>query len=67
MRYVSSGVEVFMEGKNKIFNMKNPNDLETITNIHSYDSDDDEDIALDESDTDDKEHISEREGDSESE
>ncbi|GFU42525.1 hypothetical protein NPIL_195571, partial [Nephila pilipes] len=46
--------------KNKIFNMKNPIDLETIRNMLLCDSDEDEDIVLDESDTDEVEHISER-------
>ncbi|GFT43105.1 hypothetical protein NPIL_699431 [Nephila pilipes] len=40
--------------------MKNPNDLEIIRNILLRDSDDDEDIVLDESDTDGEEHVSER-------
>ncbi|GFT56356.1 hypothetical protein NPIL_164261 [Nephila pilipes] len=56
-----------MEGKNKIFNMKNPNDFETIRNMLSCDSDDDDDIVLDEIDIEEEEHISEREEDSESE
>ncbi|GFT33409.1 hypothetical protein NPIL_695851 [Nephila pilipes] len=40
--------------------MKNPNDLETIRNIILINSDDEEDIALDEIDAD-EEHISEGE------
>ncbi|GFT65626.1 hypothetical protein NPIL_149421 [Nephila pilipes] len=42
-----------MAGKDKIFNMKDPNDFETIRNILLCDSDDDN-IVLDESDTDEK-------------
>ncbi|GFS75852.1 hypothetical protein NPIL_594451 [Nephila pilipes] len=56
-----------MAGKNEIFNMKDYNDHETIKNMFLCDSEDDEDIGLDESDTDENEHISEREENSESE
>ncbi|GFT58491.1 hypothetical protein NPIL_266221, partial [Nephila pilipes] len=53
--------------KNEIFNVKDHNDVDTIKNMFLCDSDDDEDIALDESDTNEEEHILEREDDSESE
>jgi hypothetical protein len=50
-----------------MFNMNNPNDFEAIGNMLLCDSDDyEEDIVLSESDTDEEEHVSEREGDSES-
>ncbi|GFT75491.1 hypothetical protein NPIL_274771 [Nephila pilipes] len=54
-------------GKNKIFIKKDPNGIETIRNILLCHSDEQEDIVLDENDTDEEEHISGREDDSESE
>ncbi|GFS71353.1 hypothetical protein NPIL_127031 [Nephila pilipes] len=57
----------FMAGENKIFNMKNPIDLDIIRNMLLCDNNEEEDIVLDESDTDEEENISEREDDSESE
>ncbi|GFU47410.1 hypothetical protein NPIL_82521 [Nephila pilipes] len=56
-----------MAGRNKTFNMKDPNDLETKINMLLCDSDDEEDILSNESDRDEEEHFSEREVDSESE
>ncbi|GFT62017.1 hypothetical protein NPIL_326951 [Nephila pilipes] len=56
-----------MTGKSKPFNMKNPHDLLTIRNILSCNIDDEEDVVLDEGDTEEEEDISEREDDSESE
>lgn len=47
--------------------MNNPNDLETMRNVLLCDNDDDEDILLDVSETDEEEHVSGREGDSGSE
>ena len=43
--------------------MKDPNDPQTIKKLVLCDSDDDEDIVLDESDTDEKEHISKSKSD----
>lgn len=40
-----------MAGRKKVLNMNDPNDLETIKNLLLYESNDDEDIVLDESDT----------------
>ncbi|GFT85139.1 hypothetical protein NPIL_240511 [Nephila pilipes] len=53
--------------KNKIFNVKIHNDLETITNMLLSDSNNYENIVLEEIDKEEEEHISEREDDSESE
>ncbi|GFU45932.1 hypothetical protein NPIL_217511 [Nephila pilipes] len=49
-----------MADKNKIFIMKDSNDLETKGNMVLCNSDDVEDIVLGKSDTDEEEHISER-------
>ncbi|GFT68949.1 hypothetical protein NPIL_677471 [Nephila pilipes] len=47
-----------MGSKNKVFNVKNPNDLETRRNKLFCANDDSEAIVLDESNTDKEEHIS---------
>ncbi|GFT53755.1 hypothetical protein NPIL_98531 [Nephila pilipes] len=64
---VSAFYNEVMVCKNKIFNMKNPNNLEILRNFLLCDINDDEDIVLDESDAYEEEHISEREDDLESE
>ncbi|GFS40822.1 hypothetical protein NPIL_389611 [Nephila pilipes] len=51
---------IIRAGKNKILNRNNPNDLKTIRNMILCDSEDDEDIVLDENDTDEEEHILKR-------
>ncbi|GFU05035.1 hypothetical protein NPIL_476211 [Nephila pilipes] len=56
-----------MEDKNRTFNMKDPNDLETIRIMYFFDSDDDEDTDLNDCDTDEEDHSLEKEGESESE
>ncbi|GFS77662.1 hypothetical protein NPIL_501571 [Nephila pilipes] len=59
-------IKAVMADKKK-FNKRDPKDLETIINIFLCESDDDEAIVLDESDTDEEEHISIREDDLETE
>ncbi|GFT22014.1 hypothetical protein NPIL_71681 [Nephila pilipes] len=60
---VLSNPRKVMAVKNKILNMKNPKNLETIRNMFLCGSEDDEAVVLDESETEEEEHISGREND----
>ncbi|XP_072380902.1 uncharacterized protein [Diabrotica undecimpunctata] len=62
-RYTRDFLEI--ADKKKIFNLTDATDIEAVTNLMVAESDDD--IRMDDNDTDEKEHVFERDEDSESE